>query len=267
LVAPLAGVLGKLFASGARAGFASTANNGDFNAASLLDSNGNKAVLELNDLKALERQLLTLGPEMLREFKKQAKKLGNPAAQAVRYGFKSAGTFGPLGGPKNKDGRTGRTYDRMYTQNGRLSWTKSKGMRTAVDVNYKNRKQGKALADLQAARDGTVSIVRVRVRAPAFVIADMAGKSGKSSKPNGMLSREYTINRYGKGIRSNQTHRISASNVRNWIESLDNKGKNSSGEPSRYAYPALEKHSPKFKANTTKLLRSTINTLNRRLES
>ena len=267
MVAQLAGVLGKLFASGARAGFASTANNGDFNAASLLDSSGNKAVLELNDLKALERQLLTFGPEVLKEFKKQAKKLGNPAAQAVRYGFKKAGMYGPLGGPKNKAGRTGRTYDRMYTQNGRLSWTASKKQRTGVDVNYKNRREGKELTNLRALNDGTVSIVRVRIRAPAFIVADNAGKSNKATLGNGTKSREYSINRFGKGVRSNQTHRVNADNVRKWIKSLNDNAIGGEEKPSRYAWPALEKHSPKFKANTTKLLRTTISTLNRRLES
>lgn len=248
----------------ARTTYAASGVGGSFNDAALVNSNGDKGVLELANLAELERELRAIGPQMLRDFRKNAKKLGNPAAREVRKGFKSAGLHGPLGAPK----RQGRTYDRMYTpQNGRLSWTRATSMRTAVDVNYKNRKQGKALADLQAAKDGTVSIVRVRVKAPAYVIADMAGKSGKASSANGTLSREYSINRYGRGVRNNQRHRISKANVQNWIDSLDKKGKGGSGEPSRYAYPALIKHSPKFKSNTQELLRSTISTINRRLES
>jgi hypothetical protein len=107
--------------------------------------------------------------------------------------------MGPLGGPKPKKGRTGRTFDRMYTQYGRLSWTAARkvGGRSGIDVNYKNRKEGKALAALKAAQDGTVSIVRVRVRAPAFVVADMAGVTKKASR-SGTLTRPYEINLLAK---------------------------------------------------------------------
>jgi hypothetical protein len=225
-------------------------------------SNGDKGTLQISNLAALERELKNIGPEVLRQFKKDSKLVGKPAVTAVRKAFRGVNDKGPLGAPK----RPGRTYDKMYTQNGRISWTASRkvGGRSGIDVNYKNRKEGKALADLKAAKDGTVSIVRVRVRAPAFIVADMAGVSKRASR-SGSLTREYQINAFGRGIVTRQ-HRISKSNVDKWLIKL-NSGDKAASKPSRYAYPAAEKHSPKFKQDITKVLKSAVVTVNRRLES
>lgn len=265
MVFPVAAILARTL-SAARIGYLATGATGSFQGATLASTSGDKGVLELANLKEIERELRNIGPEALRQFKKDAKKVGKPAVTSVRKAFRDVGEHGPLGAPK----RRGRTYDKMYTKDGigRLSWSSSRkiGGRSGIDVNYKNRKEGKALRDLQAAKDGTVSIVRVRVRAPAYVVADMAGKSNKAARVTGTLSREYQINLFGRGVVTRQ-HRINSNNVDNWIQALDRKAKGGSGKPSRYGYPALIKHSPKFKQDMSQVLRSAINDINRRLES
>ena len=262
---PVAAILARAL-SGARVGYMASGATGSFQEATFTSSSGDKGVLELANLKELERELRNIGPQALRQFKKDAKKVGKPAVTSVRKAFRDVGDRGPLGAPK----RWGRIYDKMYTRDGRahLSWTTSRkiGGRSGIDVNYKNRKEGKALRDMQAAKDGTVSIVRVRVRAPAYVVADMAGKSNRAAKSTGTLSREYQINLFGRGVVTRR-HRVNANNVDNWIQALDRKAKNGAGKPSRYAYPALTKHSSKFKQDASLVLRNAIYDINRRLES
>ena len=263
MVFPAAGaaIIARAMAS-ARAGYAASGARGSFQAATLLSSSGDKGVLELANLRELERELREIGPSFLRQFKRDAKKVGKPAVTEVRRSFRKVDAPGPLGAPR----RRGRTYDKMYT-NGRLSWTAARkvGGRSGIDVNYKNRKEGKALRDMKAAKDGTVSVVRVRVRAPAYIVADMAGVSKSAAKATGTLTRHYDINLFGRGV-VNRRHKINSTNVDKWLKALD-RGSNSTGKPSRYAWPALKKHSPKFKADVSLVLRNAIYDINRRLES
>ena len=262
--------IGPILAAAARAGqvaYIATGAKGNYSDLSSGGaSNGDKGTIQISNLAALERELKNIGPQVLRQFKKDAKLVGKPAVTSVRKAFRGVDQMGPLGGPKPKKGRTGRTYDRMYTQNGRLSWTAARkiGGRSGIDVNYKNRKEGKALAALKAAQDGTVSIVRIRVRAPAFVVADMAGVSKRASR-SGTRTRPYQINAFGKGLIT-RTHTINKQNVDNWLDKL-NSGSMAASKPSRYAYPAVEKHTPQFKKDITKVLKSAVIKVNRRLES
>jgi len=258
--------IGPMLAAAARAGrvaYVATGAKGNYNdLSSGGGSNGDKGTIQLTNLVALERELKSIGPEVLRQFKKDAKLVGKPAVTAVRKAFRGVNEMGPLGAPKRK----GRTFDKMYTQNGRISWTAARkvGGRSGIDVNYKNRKEGKALAALKAARDGTVSIVRIRVRAPAFVVADMAGVSKKASK-SGTSTRPYKINAFGRGLVT-RTHTINKANVDNWLLRL-NSASMAASKPSRYAYPAIAKHSPAFKSDVTKVLKTAVIRVNRRLES
>jgi hypothetical protein len=258
--------IGPILAAAARAGrvaYVATGAKGNYNdLSSGGGSNGDKGTVQLSNLAALERELKAIGPQVLRQFKKDAKLVGKPAVTAVRKAFRGVNEMGPLGAPKRK----GRTFDRMYTQNGRISWTAARktGGRSGIDVNYKNRKEGKALAALKAARDGTVSIVRVRIRAPAFIVADMAGVSKKASR-SGVQTRPYQINAFGRGLIT-RTHRINKANVDNWLLKL-NSGNMAASKPSRYAYPAIDKHSGAFKADVTKVLKRAVITVNRRFQS
>jgi hypothetical protein len=238
---------------------------GDFNNLMDLGISDKKAVVELADLKALEDALKDVGPSFHRKFKRDAKKVGEPTRDAVRKAFRQIGYMGPLGPAK----RPGRRFDRFATSElGRLSWYNSRMMseNKSIDVNYKNRREGRALAQLQAAKDGTISIVRVRVMAPAYVVADMAGKSGKARQTTGTLTRPYRISLYGKRTVTRQ-HKINSDNVDNWIENLNSKSNAKQQDtPSRYGWPTMERHAPKFREDASKLLNESIAMLNRRME-
>lgn len=265
--------LGTSYLQGALTGYrmvngparANNINIGDFRRLQVQMASNLAASLEINDLKDLEKQMREIAPAMYHKFRRDQRKLGEPAKDAVQRTFKNVNQNGPLKGPK----RPGRRYDKMATsQLGRLSWYSSKLMAQdkAIDVNYKNRKARSDFAKIKNGADGTLSIVRVRVLAPAYVVADMAGKTGKASKPTGTLTREYSINLFGKGIVT-RDHRINSENVENWLRQLDSKASNrGQGNPSRYGWPTMEKHSPKYRANASKLLNETIAILNQRMQ-
>lgn len=270
----LMGGLAGLFMRGAATGYGAVNGAakghgikiGDLNMLMNLSMSDNKAVIELADLQQLEAALKDVGPSFYRKFQRDAKKVGEPARDAVRQTFRQIGYMGPLGPPK----RPGRRFDRFATSElGRLSWYNSRMMneKKSIDVNYKNRRAGRALAQLKAAKDGTISIVRVRVMAPAYVVADMAGKSGKGKQTTGTLTRPYRISLYGKRTVTRQ-HKINSDNVDNWIENLNSKSKGKQQDtPSRYGWPTLVEHAPKFRGNAAQLLNMTIETLNRRMRS
>lgn len=217
---------------------------------------GIKSGLDVKDLRNLELTLRKFEPEMLARFKKDSLKLGEEARKAVNKSFRDVSPMGPLGAPKRK----GRTFDKMYTQNGRdrnkLSWAESRSKRNSVDVNYKSRTPASVKKNMMA-NDKTISVIRVRVRGAAYVMADIAKNS---RKPSGSMSRPYMINRYGRGVIPGQ-HRISEANVSNWLSKLSDKG----GSPSRYAWPAFVKHAPKYQAEFSGILNNVVSETNRRL--
>lgn len=238
---------------------------GDFNNLQVQMAKNLAASVSISDLKDLEKQLRLIAPSLVTKLRRDQKKLGEPAKDAVQRTFKNINQNGPLKGPK----RQGRRYDKMATSElGRLSWYSSKIMSQdkAIDVDYKNRKEKSDFAKIKNGADGTLSIVRVRIRSAAYVVADMAGKSGKATKASGTLSREYTINLFGKGLVTRR-HQISDTNVENWIRTLNsnasNRGQNG---PSRYGWPTMEKHAPKYREKTSRLLNETIATLNQRMQ-
>lgn len=240
-------------------------NIGDFNQLQVQMGKNLAASVSITDFKDLEKQLRLIAPELLTKLRRDQKKLGEPARDAVQRTFKNINQSGPLKGPKRK----GRRFDKMATSElGRLSWYSSKiiSQDKAIDVHYKNRNASRDFAKIKNGADGTLSLVRVRIRAAAYIVADMAGKSGRATQASGTLSREYTINLFGKGIVTRR-HKISNDNVENWIRTLNsnasNRGQNG---PSRYGWPTMEKHAPKYRADTSKLLNQTIAMLNQRMQ-
>lgn len=273
----LVGAIGRSYLAGATAswmkigaiGSKAGVNIGNFNALRDLGGSDSKAVVELSDLKALERALKDVGPNALRRFKYQARKVGEPAKKAIRGTFANVGIHGPLGAPK----RPRRAYDKMATNysTARLNWAYSRVLATGsrgIDVNYKSRSENKELRNLIAARDGTISIVRVIVRSPAYILADMAGKSGKGKLSVGGVTREYQQNLFGRGVVTRR-HTMTAARRRaidDWIEALDRRAHNRrQNKPSRYAWPTMEKHMGTHKELVSRLFNDTVAEINRRM--
>lgn len=275
LLTSLLGSLSRSYLSSAATGWKNVAIRGgivlgNYNALQEMDITNSKAVVQLTDLKDLEKKLREFGPGALKKFRNDARKIGTPARDALRSIFRSVGTAGPLGSPR----RPGRRYDKMATSyNGRLSYMtsyirnySSKG----VDVNYKPRNEGKALRDLAKAKDGTISIVRLFVRAPAFIVADMAGKSGTARTTSGLV-REYKTALFGgPTIAANENMRrmtpARANAVENWLRTLDRQAHNRrQNRASRYAWPGMEKYMSKHKVNVAQLLNEVIAETNKKL--
>lgn len=268
----MSAILGGIFAAYLREAsqsFRDTGKNapypiGDFNALKVLD--GAAATVDVPNLLALEKALKEVGPDLFAAYKRRVRALGNPTAQAMRKTFKNIMTAGPLGPPKTGKGRTRpRRYDRFATSTvARLSWHNSiiLSERKAIDVNYKNRTSQRELNKLKNGRDGTLSIVRVRIHAPAFIVADMAGKTMRAGKVTG----QYTPYYKKVNISGVTRHKVNADNSENWIRALDGQAsQRKQGKASRYAWPTMEEEAPKFRDKTSELLRQTINELNRRM--
>jgi hypothetical protein len=144
--------------------------------------------------------------------------------------------------------------------------------RNGVDVNYKNRSEGKALSQLRSARDGTISIVRLMVKAPALIVADMAGKSNSARLGAGRLVSEYQTNLFGRGVvqateRMRMTTPAREEARTKWLQALDRNAHNRrQNKASRYAWPTMEKYMAKHKVNAASLMNRTIAELNKRME-
>lgn len=236
----------------------------NFNAAQLMgDKNG--PTVELTNLIVLEQQLKEFGPEVFNKFKRDARKLGTPARDEVRDAFSRIGPTGPFG----RRVRPGRYYDSWNTVNGRLSWDKGYyniTSNTGIDVNYKSRSASKELYKLKTGQDGAISVLRVRVKKAPLVLADMAGRSGTSMYSQGRFrTRPYEIDLFGRGIVT-RTHRINQDNSDKFVERLNRSRSKLQGKASRYAWPALEKHTPTYTKNVDRLLNETIAVINRNLE-
>ena len=234
---------------------------GNFNLAQLDPRNS----VEITNLAALEAQLKEFGPKAFNTFKNDARKIGTPARDSVRKAFAGVGSMGPFGYPPNK--RPGRTFDGWLT-NGRVSWTSSFAdvkNNKGIDVSYKSRSATKDVYNLKTGKDGTLSVIRIRVKKPALIIADMAGRKRTHMYNNGKFkTRTYSINLFGKGV-VERTHRINAANSDRFVERLRNAtGKLQTGA-SRYAWPAAEKHVPEYTRNVDALLNKTIAEINRTL--
>ena len=244
--------MGGMFAGGTMA-------KPDYNSLYAKAINETKAGLELRDLQALEKALRDLEPTLLNKFKKDAKKLGEPAKKDVQKVFRSIKS-GPLGPVR----RPGRTYDKMANNLGSLSWAASRSKRNVIDVNYKSRTQSQLKREVIAG-DKTLSVIRIRIRGGAYIVADMAGKSMRARKSSGQMSREYQINAFGKGIVTRR-HKVNSDNVDNWIDRLNASSSVLQGHPSRYAWPAFEKHAKQYRSNFSVLVNQVVADTNRKMQ-
>lgn len=272
------GVLGGLagaYVSGARAGLQSMLGAfakgnvvaPNFNALYAKVMSEGTVSVELKDLKDLEKRLLEVAPELSRKFKAGAAAVGRPAANEMRKTFRKIDARGPLWNKRKNRGN--RVYDSMYSSYvSNISWyqTKFATGRKGIDVNYKNRKASSDLQKLKVGKDGTLSIVRILVKPPAYVMADITGR-GSRRKATGTLSRQYRIHAFGQAPYTVRQHKVNAESVQKWIQALGSGQGVLKNRGSRYAYPTMQKHAPAFARNVTRLLDSTIAELNKRMAS
>lgn len=238
---------------------------GDFNLLTVIDKNG-AGGLEITDLRHLQETLKEVAPSLYRKLNRNLRKVGKPAQERVQEAYRQINSQGPLGGVR----RQGRTFDKFATSTlGRLSWVNSKTLsqNEAVGLNFRNRNRARDWAKLQEGRDAVMSIVRISVNAPAFILADIAGAGkGRGALPVGQRTREYKTNLFGRGEITHD-HVMTQKRVNaiwnKWIPALDKR--KAAPKASRYAYPAIEKHMPKYRRDTSDVLNEVIRELNIRM--
>lgn len=250
---------------------------GDFNLARVVGGQDN-AQLELTDFAALERVLREVAPDLYKKMRSKSRSIGTPARNEIRDAFSRVGPGGPLGPRKVNNAKpwstakrnSQRVYDGFNTingDNGRLSWFNNYfkiNSTSAIDVNYKNRRASQDFAKLRNGQDARLSIVRIRVKKAPLILADMAGRKKNAMYSAGRYrTNDYSIDLFGRGIVV-RNHRINVDNSNKFVENL-RKARSGRSTPSRYAYPALEKHSPKFRDNVSKLINEVVAETNQRL--
>jgi len=233
-----------------------------------------KATISVSDLDELRRELKTIAPNMYREFKRDATKLGRPFRNDVKKTLNriKSPPLGPRKVNSSKPWATAnaiasRQYDGWVSSVGRLSWGGTgrnyTNAQDTVRLNFKDRREGKNLAKLRTAQDGTVSLVRVLVVNPATIIADMAGRKGTARNNYGRgRTNEYFGYQFGRPQR--RSHKIDQDSVNKFIARLNTGG---ARRPSRYAWPSAEKHLPEYRKNVTEVLNDYTRRVNRILES
>lgn len=246
------------------------ADIGDFRLAKVFEGDASgAATIEIANLDAIRAELREVAPNLYRKLNRDIKKVGKPAQERVYEAYRQIQNPGPLGPPRRK----GRVYDRFATSDlGRLSWLNSKTLdpKAAVELNFKNRNRARDWSRIKTGKDGTLSIVRVIVKAPAFIVADIAGNSGKGRVSANGLVREYRTNLFGKGEIQATTNMRRFTPARrdavwnDWITGL-NKAK-SQPRASRYAWPAVDDHMPQYREDTSRVLNEVIAQINQRMQ-
>lgn len=252
---------------------------GDFNALEVISGSGQKAVLSLPDFVALEKKLKEVSPELQRRFRQDAKKLGEPAKKEIRKAFKAIGARGPLSRRYTDPTKpwatakrnTSRNYDGFISNIGKKNWSPAYAAiskNSGIDVQYKSRRDNSAMAKIPRGQDGTLSVVRVRVKQGPLIIADIAGRRQTSMYARGAYkTKPYQINLFGRGVIMHPGHRINAENSDRFIENLRRARGKLKPSGSRYAWPTAEKFMPKHARNASALVDATVAELNRRLGS
>lgn len=188
----------------------------------------NAAYLTVTDYRDLLREIRKIEPGMMKQFRQDARKIGNPLRNQIRRGI-------PLSAPLSKPVSGGG----MVTPVGRLSWGRGVAANKAVletRIPARSKREG--------------ALVKVVVSSPATVLADMAGRSGRyigqrriaggtrsnsmivpSGKYKGEVGYAYT---YRNGKIAGRRHRNTGGQGLGLIRGLGS-------HPSRYVYKAAEK--------------------------
>lgn len=161
-----------------------------------------KQIMQLDtaDLRALNRRLREIEPDLLKEMRKEIRAIAKPINDQIKQNIPAQA---PMSGMTKGDGR--------------LRWLGDKKPQSTTIIN-RAKASGRSL---------TTSLVSIRLNSAAASMADMAGRVNKS-RP---ISREYTY-RKRNGEIVKRKHRVT-SQGRFMILNLRNRA-------SRYGWPALE---------------------------
>lgn len=273
----MAAALFAIFQRAAQGGFAATMVKGGQPAGNLdMQMLANdRATITVSNLDELRREMRQVAPDMYKEFKRDATKLGRPFRDDVKKTLRKIQSP-PLGPRKVNSSKpwataeaiASRQYDGWVSSVGRISWGGTgrnyTNAQDTVRLNFKDRREGKNLAKLRSAQDGTISLVRVLVVNPATIIADIAGRKNNARNNYGRgRTNDYFGYQFGRPGR--QSHKISPEAVDKFIANLNRVG--IQRRASRFAWPTAEKHLPEYKKNVTEVMNEYTRRVNRILES
>lgn len=156
--------------------------------------------LNASDVKALNRALRNIEPNLVKEMRSEIKAIAKPVEQQIKDNIPNSA---PMSG--------------MAKGRGRLSWLGDKKPKKTAIYN-RIKASGRSL---------TTSLVSIAIKAPVVAMADMAGRVNKSRA----VSREYTI-RLRDGSIVKRKHSVTTQGLQ-MISKL-------TGKASRYGWPALE---------------------------
>lgn len=179
----------------------------------------------VQDIRALQKKLRDIEPELRREFMREVKSIGKEPEKAIQ---RSIDNTAPLSGlnPATRG------------KNATLQWGKVKKGRQgakSTTVRFRTQAGGKSL---------NATLLGIRVNSAATSVADMAGRSGRSVGAGfrGSGRTKPTVRTYKDGSQSvvftkPATQKAGRAFIRNLNDRLGNK-------PSRMAWKAVEKDLP-----------------------
>lgn len=188
---------------------------------------GDRTEIMVTDWRFLIRETRKIEPRLIRQFKKDALKIGRPVDNAVKKGISARAV---IRGMKPK------------VIPGRVSWG-GNGVNvrsTDLKVNTKIYKKG-------------VGIVSVWVQSPAVAIADMANNRG----PN-KYTREYEYSRSATGKRKHYVNGQGSA----MVQALRKSTKTKKRDISRIVYPSAEKALPTVNVKMIALITSMSQKIN-----
>lgn len=196
----------------------------------------NEHALLLTDYKDMLKTIRTAEPQIMKDLKRNIREVAAPAQTAIKQNIPQVA---PLSGM-------------VRVHHGTKTWNFGKPAQS-VDVN--TRTGGKPN------KQGYVTLVRLRVLSAATVIADMAGRSGRSiDKYTATKPYMYRYYKNGQAIDAPRVHRINGQGAR-MIDKLNER----KGNASRFAWPAFEKVQDQIAARAMITIQRTMDVINGQL--
>jgi len=181
----------------------------------------------VQDIRALQKKLKDIEPELRKRFMREVKSIGKEPQQAIQKSIKNEPPLSGLN-PMTRG------------KNASLQWGKvKKGKQGAnsTTIRFRTQAGGKSL---------NATLLAIRVNSAASSVADMAGRSGSyvgaGYKGSGMskpIRRRYADGGESVEFRRTATRKSGLAFVRNLNERLAN-------QPSRMAWKAVEKDLPQI---------------------
>jgi hypothetical protein len=228
-----------------------------------LVSKGSRSGLYITDYEDLIRKLNTIQPALVKELRKDYRKIAKPVQAAVKSAIPlNPPTSGVHKKPRGKNNRPQKTISGFYPRvvPGRLSWGANSQNRNkqARSVGIQTFSGVRARRNMKYNKMTMGSIARLKVDSAATVMADLAGSSRKYIDKKS-VTREYEYSRSATGKR---IHRINGQG-RSMITALNRN--NNSSTRSRFVYPAAEKSIPSILPKMRSTLQRAYNDVNRRM--